>query len=278
MLRTLTVVITLGGLLLAVTLLAAAPIVGQETTTIGIDASPVGNTDTSLGKIDSCVAVSEGDSLQVDIFVQDVDNLLAWEAYLFFDRELLKVTERDVQLFQAATEGSNVFDASESVPDDDGRYRVGGADIADPQSPESGSGALARLTIEALAPGTATLSITPVEVDVGTIGPFLRNVDGTLIHDEDSDGFFDGPFADAEVRIDEECPGGGGQPVLTTAEAAPDGASGSGDDGGISTALWIGLGLGIGVVVSVGGLGVYLRTRRRASGEQASDTRPDITP
>jgi hypothetical protein len=277
MLRALTAGLTVAALFVGLVTFAVAQ--GQDVTAIGIDASPVGNTATSLGEIDACTAVSQGDSLQVDLFVQNAEDLLAWEAYLFFDSELLTVTGRDVQFFQAAGEGSSVFDASESVPDDDGRYRVGGADIADPPSPESGSGVLARLSLRALAPGTATLSIAPVQIDIGTIGPFLRDVEGSLIGDEDGDSLFDGPIIEAEVRIDGECPGGGAPPVLETPRASPEDGSGSGSGDGddSSTALWIGLGIGIGAIVSVGGLGVYLWSRRRAAGGPASGAGPDIT-
>ena len=276
MLRASTAALTVGGLLIGLAALVASA-TAQSGPAIGIDASPAGNTATTLGEADSCIAVSKGDSFQVDVYASNVKDLLAWEAYLFFDKDLLRVTTRDVKLLQAAPKGSSVFDASESVPDDDGRYRIGAADISDPPAPASGSGVLARLTLEALAPGTAKLSIAPVETDIGTVGPFLRDVEGNVIADADENGFFDGPFADADVRIDGDCPGGGAPAVLETPSATPGGGSGGGG-GSSDTTLWIGLGVGAAAVVTVGGLGAYMWSRRRSALAAAPDSPPDVMP
>jgi len=52
---------------------------------VGVDAEPDGNTATSLRVIDQCVSVAKDDTFSVDVFVTDVTNLLAWEAYFSFD-------------------------------------------------------------------------------------------------------------------------------------------------------------------------------------------------
>jgi hypothetical protein len=183
----------------------------QGTVSIGVDADPTGNTATSLGPIDSCVSVSSGETFQVDIFVTDVVDLLAWETYFSYDMAVVKITDRDVMMFQAANPDSQVFDVSEGLPDIDGRYRIAAADISEPPAPDSGSGVLARLTLEAVGSGVSPASLSPVDVNGdGKIdyGPFLRDAQGESVGDADGDGFFDGPIVNAEIAVDMACPGG----------------------------------------------------------------------
>ncbi len=210
MLRASTAALTLGGSILALAILASSLALAQDATTIGIDAIPADSTASLLGEIDSCVSVSEGDSFDVDVFVQNVDDLLAWEAYLSFDPDHLRVIDRDGNQFLSSIPDSSPFDISASVPNDDGRYRIGAANIADPPRGGSGSGVLARLTLEAIEPGLTSLSLAPIETQVGTIGPTLTTVDGSQIGDSDGDSFFDGAMMDAQVAIDEPCPDSSG--------------------------------------------------------------------
>lgn len=196
----------------------------QETVTIGVDAEPTGNTATSLGTFDSCVSVSTDDTFQVDLFVTDVVDLLAWEAYFVYDIEVINVVERDVLLFQEANSGSQVFDASETLPDVDARYRVAAADIAQPPAPDSGSGVLARLTLKAVGAGLSPASLSPIDVNGdGTIdlGPFLNGQRGIPISDADEDGYFDGPIFNAQIAVDEACPSGTPVATPTTAPVSP---------------------------------------------------------
>ena len=193
-------------------LLSVSSPVRAQDVSIGIDADPTGNTATRLGTIDSCVEVATGDIFQVDIFVRDVTDLLAWSADFQTDPGIVQVVDRDVELFQAANEGSNVFDGSQQTPDGDGLYSLSAVDTADPESPDSGSGILARVTIEALAAGVSPLVLAFSDVDDdGTIdrGPFLSNVDAEPIGDDNGDTFFDGDIDNAQVAVDTPCPVGG---------------------------------------------------------------------
>jgi hypothetical protein len=181
----------------------------QEPVTLAVDADPTGNAATSLGPADQCVAVRSGDSVQVDIVVTDVTDLLGWEAYAIYDASVLKLTDRDVKLLLAANTGSNVFDASDAPANANGRYHVGGADIADPPVPDSGSGVLARLTFSALSPGASLISIRPVDFSGDNrpdIGPIMTALGGERIGDSDGDTYFDGPTADAWIAVDGDCP------------------------------------------------------------------------
>ena len=182
----------------------------QEAVTIGVDVEPAGNTVTSLGPIDACISVSTGDTFQVDVFVTDVADLLAWETYFVYDMSVINVVSRDVMMFQAANAGSKVFDVSEGLPDIDGQYRIAAVDLADPPAPDSGSGVLARLTLKAVGPGVSPLSLSPIDINEDgriDLGPSLKDTEAEPIGDLDGDGFFDGPIANAEIAVDTACPG-----------------------------------------------------------------------
>jgi hypothetical protein len=196
----------------------------QEAVTIGVDVEPAGNTATSLGPIDSCISVSTGDTFEVDIFVSDVTDLLAWETYFVYDMSVVNIASRDVAMFQAANSGSNVFDVSESLPDIDGYYRIAAVDLAEPPAPDSGSGVLARLTLQAVGPGVSVLSLSPIDINEDgkiDLGPSLRDTQAELIGDSDGDGFFDGPFVNAEVAVDGTCPGVTPVPTSTMTPTSP---------------------------------------------------------
>jgi hypothetical protein len=253
--------------LMLAALLVALPAVlialGTETghsqepdTRLAIDADPSGNSADSLDTRDTCISVSNGDSFDVDITITDVKDLIAWEASFVYDPSVVKVADRDVELFQAADGDSTVFDLSQSTPDSDGTYGLGAVDTTDPLAPDSGSGVLARITLEAAGPGTSSLSLPKIDLNDDTVvdrGPNLRDVDGNPIGDEDDDGLFDGPASDAEVVVDGPCPDGG--------------ASANDDDGGGFPWLIVGLALGAGVAVVAAGGGflVYRRSRRGPS-------------
>jgi hypothetical protein len=207
--------VALAGVALALAALAGGVLTrgygaAQEAVTIGLDADPTGNTATSLGPIESCLSVSTGDTFQIDVFVTDVTDLLAWETYFVYDMSIISVVSRDVAMFQAANEGSNVFDVSEGLPDIDGRYGVAAVDLADPPAPDSGSGVLARLTLKAIGAGVSPASLSPIDVNGdGTLdlGLWLKDIEAEPIGDADGDGFFDSQILNAQIAVDTACPG-----------------------------------------------------------------------
>jgi hypothetical protein len=137
---------------------------GQGTTqaspgvTIGVDANPTGNTATSLGSVETARTVACGEIFDVDIYVTDVTNLWVWTLALMYNRDVLYVGARDVQMFLASAPGSDVNDISYGDRSLGGAYELAASDIADPAAPDSGSGVLARLTMLAVAEGTSSLS------------------------------------------------------------------------------------------------------------------------
>lgn len=230
----------------------------EPATALGIDADPTGNTADSLGSRDGCISVNQGDSFDVDVTIEDVSDLLAWELYLTYDADVVEVVDRDVELFQAADGASTIFDVSQSTPDSDGTYSVGAADITDPAAPDSGSGVLARVTLRAKGPGASPLDLPLIDLDEDTVsdrGPTLKNVAGESIEDEDEDGIFDGSVSDAEVIIGSPCPAGGSN--------GDDG--GDGDDGFTWLTLVVILG-GTVIAVTSGGLLAYLASQRSHRG------------
>jgi len=190
-----------------------------------------------------------------------VTALTALEAFITYDENVVTVTDRKVKDQFLATAGeSNVFDASESVPDEDGRYRMEAAIIpADDPIGADGSGVLARLTLEAKGPGVTTLSLTPSQTDVPDrpVAATLTNVNAAQIGDSDGDSYFDGPILDAQIAVDQACPGQVSNPTVI---------SGGGDDGGIPA--WIILAAAAGIITAGAG-GAALFVLRR-SGRPAS--------
>lgn len=219
----------LAGALLAAAMLAAVIVRGGESmaqtrTSIGIDANPADSTATSLGPIDSCVSVSTGDTFDVDIFVKDVTDLLGWEVYFVYDGSIINIVDHDVQVFQAANEGSNVLDLSEALPDLDALYLLAAADLADPPAPDNGSGVLARLTLKAVGPGISPARVSPIDFNNdGTmdLGPALRDLHGDSIDDADNDGLFDGQISAAQIAVDTACPPDTVAPTATQPAASP---------------------------------------------------------
>lgn len=207
-------------ILLAQSLLQVRTSAAQQSLALGVDADPAGNAAASLGTIQSCVSVSSGQIFQVDVFIADVVDLLAWEAYFVYDPAIIGVVEQDVQMFQAANAGSQVFDTSEVLPDQDGRYRISAVDIAEPAAPDSGSGVLARLTLRAVSAGVSPASLPLVDISGDgrpDLGPTLTDVAGNTIADVDGDGFFDGPISDAWIAVDTPCPAAAPAPAASPA-------------------------------------------------------------
>ena len=234
-------------------------VLAQDSPSLGIDADPTGNTATLLDSRQVCIAVDSGDSFDIDITVENVSDLSAWEVYLGYDASVIQVVDRDVQMFLTSAPGSNAFDLSESVPDNNDPFRIGAANISDPPEGVSGSGVLARLTLQAVGGGVTDLTVGPQPTDAGRpIGPTLTDVNGNQIADSDGDSMFDAPILDAIIAVDESCDTSGG---VATAVLG-------GDDGGV--AWWIFLAAAVGLVATAGIGGVAFITLRKVGSKPAS--------
>ena len=230
---------------------SAASLLAQEPS-IGIDAIPTGNTATSLGTIDSCVAVASGATFDIDLFIRDVNSLGAWEVYLDTDPNIVQVVNRDVNLFLASATGSNAFDASDKTPNSSGLYTLAAADTADPLAPDSGSGVLARVTLQATSAGVSPLRVAVRDLNEdGTLdrAPLLRDANAESIGDTNGDTYFDGPIENAQVAVGTSC-----------ADAGSVNTGDNGDD----DIVWIVVAAAAAVaLVSLGGLAAVRLRRRR---------------
>jgi len=144
------------------------------------------NTATSLGTIDPCIGVRKGATFDVDIFMTDLIDLKVWNVAFRYNPSVVNVVDRDVQMLLADSAASQVKDHSYGDPGLSGAYDLLASDVSEePGAHESGSGVLARLTLRAVAPGIATVTLEE---------PFLfpfQPVDST---------------ASAFIAVDEECP------------------------------------------------------------------------
>ena len=158
--------------------------------------------------IANCTEVDAGDTFDLEVRVNDVSDLVAWEVYFAYDPAVLEVIGKDVRLFLAQSPNSNVFDFSDPVPNSDGLYRLGAADLGMGKTTESGSGALTRLTLRAKAKGVSPAAIYRRDVNGDTVidlGPTLTGPSGKHIDDADGNGIFDGPITSGQVAVDRRC-------------------------------------------------------------------------
>ena len=198
--------VILAALCLAAAALAWGILAGQGEVTkgspgvaLGVDADPSGNTATSLGSIQAARTVACGETFEMDLFIQDVTDLLAWSVILHYDPSVIRIEGQDVQMFQAANAGSDVRDRSRGDPAlaggwGGGSYDVAAADAAEPAAPDSGSGVLARLALAAVGTG-----VSPADLHSPTLWgfPLPKSIDVTSTSDaevtvvgpcEDEDG------------------------------------------------------------------------------------------
>lgn len=140
---------------------AALTVAGGEATvaappiTVGVDADPTGNSATSLGTIDDCKEVAEGQSFDIDIYIQDVSDLGGFAFRLTYEPSILTVTARDPGFFL----GPGGMEVGDLLPDRDGNWYYGYAGSTD-----SGSGVLMRVTLEAVGTGISPLLLQGVEL------------------------------------------------------------------------------------------------------------------
>jgi len=165
----------------------------------GLDADATGNTATSLGPIDKCASLSVGQTREVDIWVQDVHDLLAWQSFLYFDSAIIRINTADPHFLLESPPGSTLYDASEDPPDSDGIFMPAVANIGPGPAYASGDGVLMRVTVEALAAGYSPMFPT---------GNILLDSSGQAMGDTNGDNVFDGETHGAILWVGSACPNG----------------------------------------------------------------------
>jgi len=146
---------------------------------------------------DGCPAM--GVPFDVDVYIQDVAYLKAFDVTLEYDNSVLKVLSKNFNypVGFLATPGSTLIDASDPLPDTSGNYRAGAFDYTGPH--ESNQGVLVRLTLQAVANGNSTANLKYLGLwnSGGDDIPITKVVNGQIavgadLTDTDNDGLYDG--------------------------------------------------------------------------------------
>jgi hypothetical protein len=250
----------------------AAGTVAAEDTSLSVDVIPTGNTRSDFDEIDTCAAADIDDVFSVDVLIEDVEDLLAWEVPISYDIDVIRVVDRDVEFFLAGPD-SQVLDTSAQTPDPSGRYIAQAIDTADPLSPDSGSGVLVRLSFEAVGEGTTEIDLNGFDIDGNDAidrGVFLRDVEDRILGDEDGDTFFDGPKESAEIRVGEDCDDSSARVVVGSLEE-DEVVEEDDDDDGSALPLVLGVAGAAAILGAAGFLGYrYMRRRGAGTGGEAN--------
>lgn len=175
--------------------------------------SPVPATSPALAlapslAVDNCIEVDPGDTFEVSISVRGVIDLLAWDIYYAYDRQIVEVVGRDVRQLLSREPNSNVFDLSDPVPNRNGVYRIGAADTGGDDAAEDGSGVLTILTLRAIDEGVSWSALVREDRNrdgMYEYGPTLTEVGGTHIGDTNGDGIFDGAVRGGQIAVGRPC-------------------------------------------------------------------------
>lgn len=166
--------------------------------TVAIDAGSLANSATSLGAREACGKLAAGETVAIDITVDGVPALLGedgggiigFQFTLVYDPSKVKVVASDTKILLAANDGSSVVSLGDGTPDSDDKFLVAVADFsASEKAVESGSGVLARITLEGVGAGVSALSLSAVKV-----------VDAA------NNVYAIGQVLDAQVAVDVPCP------------------------------------------------------------------------
>jgi hypothetical protein len=235
-----------------------SPARGQTGPQMGIDTDVEGNTATELGTVQDCATLDVDGTRTVDVFIRDVEDLLAWEGIVLYDKTVIEITAADVNLFMGANAGSSVQSVVGQLPDTDGLFQVGAFDASDPPTPDTGSGVLARITVRGIAEGSTDLVFSKRDVDGDTTpddGIVIRDVDTNFVGDTNGDSFFDGPVSSGLLAVGLTCED------AIAGEPTPSADGGDNDGTGVWTIVAVAVGIGA-IVAAAGG---FVALRRRTS-------------
>lgn len=178
---------------------------------LAIDTNGSDNTDSSLGDLDPCVSVNQGDLFEVDLVVRNVGapGIAALAGNIIYDPAVLRITA--VQSAGLMLDGA-YFSFGDTAPDGDGDFRIDSANLQSPAN--TGDGAILRLTFEALAPGGSTLTWDDFFEDNQPNGTSFDGIPDVYYVDLSDPGNPDyiGVFPNmrargAEVLVGSPCPG-----------------------------------------------------------------------
>ncbi len=176
-------------LLFAASVFSPGPPSGvASVTVIGVDADPSGNTANALGTREECIEVAVGADFSVDVFIQNANDLKAWELYFGYNQALLDLRSpaSDPQLIVTGL-------AQEQLYPGLNYYFVGvGANQGGPGS--TGDGILARVHLHAKAQGLSEASVRTTP-----LAPYLTSTTEQHYHSS--------PILNARIAIGQSCSG-----------------------------------------------------------------------
>lgn len=212
----------LAAALLLVALSLSGRSAAQTGPVVSVDAVPDGaNTATNVGAIDTCRAVSTGATFTADVVIQGVTGIAGLEGHLMYNSSVLMVTAVSYA-FLIGSAGGILVELGDLVPDSDGDLKLGV--VTFPLTPASGSGVLARVTLEAVGAGTTTLDLANVKLSDSLGGP-IQPADPLT-------GVYVGPVNDASVVVGGTCSDADGDGYSNVAESgSPLCGNGVNDDG-----------------------------------------------
>ncbi len=177
--------------------------------TVGIDAGSLANSATSLGAREACSKLALGDTVTIDITVdgvpavlgEDGGGIIGFQFTLVYDPSKVKVIASDTKMLLAANEGSSAVSLGDTTPDADGSFVVAVADFsASSKAVESGSGVLARITLEGVGAGVSALTLE------GFSGVNAPAPTGVKLVDAANNVYAVDNVLSAQVAVDAPCP------------------------------------------------------------------------
>lgn len=165
--------------------------VGTPGLILSIDMDSEGNAPNLVGAVQPCRSSRPGSTFVIDIVAERPEGSRPIQGFQFdltYPLNSLTINAVEDQLLIAFNAASGpIFDFTDSVPSDDGRFRVAAADFGDDPG-ETGGGVLARLTLTlaSAASGTLSLGLEGIEIvgpgsavlEVGTQGSAVVLVEG----------------------------------------------------------------------------------------------------
>jgi hypothetical protein len=158
-----------------------------------------------LGLFEDCIDIpSVLGTIDIEVFVLDVDNLTAFQTDIAFPGSMVNITVSDTFWFLDFDPASSTTDISGATPDSSGTFEAGAVDF-DLGAAETGSGILTRLTLQGMATGVGTVSLDTTDLNGDTLpdkGTTLT--DSSNNHPGDTignDGLYDGPYINKSITV-----------------------------------------------------------------------------
>lgn len=178
----------------------------------------------------ACAELQVGQEFPVDVRVDNVHDLIAWELRVSYDSTIVTLEEADFEHFLVSTPPNGQIFPSLFEAETDNSHFLAAAETRG--SADSGSGVLVRLRMRAVGVGTSEISI---RTDPTVYGPRLWDDKGKPIADDTGDGIFDGAALSGTAAVNDNCPDSSGEDPLDSGAEPGGGGNDPGTGGGPGT-------------------------------------------